>query len=119
MPSPGSYNIPSTILRRGISFGISRECYSKVYQESNKTADEKIPGQGSYLFKIYIGNEGIKPSIKSRPKIFHLKDKSNIPGPGAYQFNYWKEGSVLNNSFAFKFSPPSSKRFLSQSSLFI
>jgi hypothetical protein len=57
------------IHKRGHSFGISREAYTKVYVKDNPVSDKAVPGPGSYEVREIPGKEARKFSFKLRKDI--------------------------------------------------
>lgn len=72
-PPPNIYKLPSDFDKKkekGLSFGISREAYAKVYHEVQPSNDQSVPGPGQYPAKNFIGgNEGCKFSFRPKTKI--------------------------------------------------
>ena len=61
-PPPGSYEVSTNFFdkpnKQAYSFGISRESYSKVYNEKNVLPDSANPGPGTYKVQEMCGKEG-------------------------------------------------------------
>jgi hypothetical protein len=87
------YDLPSQFDNKnttGISFGISREHYKKVFVRNNLVIDEENPGPARYDIRLKIGKDAPKFSIYSKidnQSLFNLnvKNKKN-PCPGYYNF---------------------------------
>lgn len=121
-PPPGSYEPLSqfasrTPTNKGFSFGISRDAYSKVYNEKDKKPDKAVPGPGTYQTDERCGKEGLRYTLKPRISSNLLKYTTSMPGPGTYDSTpaldlkgtYYN--SKFRNSRASVFSPARSKRF--------
>jgi len=66
------------------TFGLSRECFEKVYYETNKTIDKNVPGPGKYDYLKPFGNDANKFSIRGKGDHKGLSASSKVPGPGEY-----------------------------------
>jgi len=83
------YEIPSEFNTKkpnapAFSFGISRNFYDKVYNESNIQVEKSYPGPGKYEIIKNFGHEAPKYSMFKRNKD-RINDTSNEPGPGEYK----------------------------------
>jgi len=86
------YDIPSNFnakkpIGSAFSFGISREYYKKVFNESSKSFENNYPGPGNYDISKKMGSDAPKFSIYPRleDKSFRLSDNKKMPGPGEYK----------------------------------
>ena len=71
------------------TFGVGRDKFAKVYLESNKMLDMKIPGPGKYYNPPPFGKGGICYSFRGLPEpkkeiIEKRQQKYPQPGPGEY-----------------------------------
>jgi hypothetical protein len=76
-PGPGAYDA------RQRGSGPRFTMASKIGEGKAGTGGE-IPGPGSYIYKGYIGNEGVKSSISGHRQTSKVASSQEIPGPGAY-----------------------------------
>ena len=73
---------------RGVSFGISREFYKRVYYKENIPHDRAIPGPGTYYNadNHKVNRDSLQYSI--RPKTDYnssfVDHTKGFPGPGTY-----------------------------------
>lgn len=96
-PAPSSYLIRSEIRedtkKNSYTFGLSRECFKKVFLEHLLPRDYSVPGPGSYRHKEDIGKLGEKYTMRMKTSIniellillVDCNTKLNVPGPGTYK----------------------------------
>jgi hypothetical protein len=66
------------------TFGLSRDCFEKVYYETNKTIDKNVPGPGKYDCLKPFGSDACKFSMRGKGDSKQLSSPSKLPGPGEY-----------------------------------
>ena len=80
--SDNFYNITKEKAGPSYSFGISRDCYQKVFLESNKIKGLESPGPGKYSFKSTIsGDKSPKYSMGQKFKISNNNSNKLIDSP--------------------------------------
>ncbi len=76
------------------TFGVSRDCFKKVFLAENPPRDFSIPGPGSYKEKDGVGKEGERYTMRPRTRILLILSfipivveckRLSVPGPGTYQ----------------------------------
>jgi hypothetical protein len=89
----------------GISFGISKEHYKKVFVRNDLVKDEENPGPARYDVRNKIGKDAPKFSFYSKidsQSLFNLtvKSKKN-PGPGYYNLppSINSNGKIANSNY--------------------
>lgn len=105
-------------VNKGISFGIARDAYQKVFLKSSPSLGTLSPGPAQYKIDRELGKGTSKFTMRLKTAIPESNyTKKIVPGPGSYnilacinekgKFMYAK----FKNSGAVVFSPPSSVRF--------
>lgn len=71
VPGPGSVELKGqfqkgSAMPKGISFGLAREYFKKVYFKEGATVDPVVPGPGRYSLTTCIGNDAKPVTLKFR-----------------------------------------------------
>ena len=84
-PSPHNYNIKS-------GFGMSRDCFTKVFLAHHPTRDITVPGPGAYTNRELLGKESERYTMRQKTRNRELirgivaeNKRLSVPGPGTYQ----------------------------------
>ena len=118
------YDIPSDFNNKklGVSFGISREHYKKVYLENSAPIDQMNPGPGKYNTRQELGKDAPKYSLFSKlDNNKSLNERNKLtPGPGTYRpISIKSDGrypiSQMKNTSSLGFSKE--KRFIDKSKI--